>query len=95
MIPANLSPIIVTFFCPGDKAFSFEEFYRLMKKKGFIIYPGKLTAVDSFRIGCIGQLDQHVMRKVVIAAREALDEMGVKNAAPPKKALTERAKLAA
>ncbi len=90
-----LSPIIVTFFCPGDKAFSFEEFYRLMKKKGFIIYPGKLTAVDSFRIGCIGQLDQYVMRKVVIAAREALDEMGVKNAAPPKKALSERAKLAA
>ncbi len=90
-----LSPIIVTFFCPAHKAFSFSQFYDLMKEKGFIIYPGKLTVVDSFRIGCIGQLDEHVMRAVVKAAGEALLEMGVPDAAPPKEALIERAKLAA
>jgi len=90
-----LSPIIVTFFCPEDKAFIFADFYRLMKKKGFIIYPGKLTVVDSFRIGCIGQLDEHVMARVVVAAREALKEMGVNSAAPPQSALIERARLAA
>ncbi|VAW19655.1 2-aminoethylphosphonate:pyruvate aminotransferase [hydrothermal vent metagenome] len=90
-----LSPIIVTFFCPEDAAFSFDGFYRLLKEKGFIIYPGKLTIVDSFRIGCIGQIDHHVMEKVVMAAGEALDEMGVENAAPPQSALIERAKLAA
>jgi 2-aminoethylphosphonate-pyruvate transaminase len=89
-----LSPIIVTFFCPEDENFEFERFYQLMKAKGFIIYPGKLTVVESFRIGCIGQMDEHVMRQVVTAARESLDEMGVASATPPARALEERAILA-
>lgn len=90
-----LSPIIVTFFCPADEKFVFDDFYQLMKQKGFIIYPGKLTEVASFRIGCIGQMDEHVMRRVVDAAKACLTQMGVKNAAPPEAALIERAKLAA
>ena len=90
-----LSPIIVTFFNPADKNFIFETFYNLMKQRGFIIYPGKLTIVDSFRIGCIGHMDEHVMEKVVAAAKFSLTEMGVTTAAPPKEALLERAKLAA
>ncbi|KIC13738.1 2-aminoethylphosphonate--pyruvate transaminase [Leisingera sp. ANG-Vp] len=90
-----LSPIIVTFFCPADESFVFSRFYDLMKEKGFIIYPGKLTVVDSFRVGCIGQMDEHVMRQVVTAAKETLAEMGVASAAPPAAALEERAKLAA
>ncbi|MCV2864956.1 2-aminoethylphosphonate--pyruvate transaminase [Defluviimonas sp. WL0075] len=90
-----LSPIIVTFFCPADPNFVFARFYDLMKAKGFIIYPGKLTVVDSFRVGCIGRMDEHVMRRVVQAAKEALAEMGVASAAPPEAAIAERAKLAA
>lgn len=90
-----LSPIIVTFFCPTDPNFSFQGFYDAMKKRGFIIYPGKLTVADSFRIGCIGQMDDHVMRRVVEAAREALTEMNVTSAAPSAEALEERKKLAA
>ncbi len=90
-----LSPIIVTFFCPSHPAFEFDRFYELMKDRGFIIYPGKLTVVDSFRMGCIGQLDEHVMRQVVAAADSALKEMGVNDASPPQAALDERAKLAA
>jgi 2-aminoethylphosphonate-pyruvate transaminase len=90
-----LSPIIVTFFCPAHENFVFERFYELMKEKGFIIYPGKLTVVDSFRVGCIGRMDEHVMRRVVEAAGQSLAEMGVPDAAPPRAALDERAKLAA
>ncbi len=90
-----LSPIIVTFFNPADPKFKFDKFYELMKQKGFIIYPGKLTIVDSFRIGCIGNLDAKVMQKVVEAAGESLKEMGVERADPPQKALDERAVLAA
>jgi 2-aminoethylphosphonate-pyruvate transaminase len=90
-----LSPIIVTFFNPAHPDFSFERFYALMKDKGFIIYPGKLTVVDSFRVGCIGRMDEHVMRKVVEAAGQSLREMGVDSAAPPAAAIAERAKLAA
>ena len=90
-----LSPIIVTFFCPADPAFSFAGFYQAMKARGFIIYPGKLTVAESFRIGCIGRMDEHVMARVVVAAKEALADLGVHSAAPPLEALNERKKLAA
>ncbi len=88
-----LSPIIVTFFNPAHANFKFESFYELLKSKGFIIYPGKLTVVDSFRIGCIGQLDTHVMQKVVDAAGDALQQLGVSSAEAPKAAFVEREKL--
>ena len=90
-----LSPIIVTFFNPAHASFKFDRFYKMMKQKGFIIYPGKLTAVDSFRVGCIGRIDHHVMRRVVVAAQQSLREMGVDTAAPPAAAIAERARLAA
>lgn len=89
------SPIIVTFFCPADPAFGFTRFYEEMKSRGFIIYPGKLTVVDSFRIGCIGQLDERVMQHVVAAVADTLAEMGVADASPPDAALGEREKLIA
>ncbi len=90
-----LSPIIVTFSNPAHENFAFDRFYKKMKEKGFIIYPGKLTVVDSFRVGCIGRMDEHVMRRVVEAARQSLAEMDVDTAAPPARAIAERAKLAA
>jgi len=89
-----LSPIIVTFFCPASPAFNFKRFYDLMKQKGFIIYPGKLTVAESFRIGCIGHMDAAIMRRVVTAASEALSALGVNDASPPQSSLKERAKLA-
>lgn len=85
-----LSPIIVTFFCPADPAFEFPTFYEQMKRRGFIIYPGKLTVAESFRLGCIGQVDQQVMRAVVDAAAGALKDMGVHSAAPPADGLRAR-----
>ena len=88
-----LSPIIVTFFCPADRAFEFTKFYDLMKSEGYIIYPGKLTVVDSFRIGCIGRMNAHVMKGVVFAAKKALETMGVESAAPPEAAFMERQRL--
>ena len=88
-----LSPIIVTFFCPADPTFEFKKFYDLMKSEGYIIYPGKLTVVDSFRIGCIGRMDAHVMKGVVFAAKKALETMGVESAAPPEAAFLERQRL--
>ena len=89
------SPVIVTFFCPADPSFVFDRFYELMKARGFIIYPGKLTVVESFRIGCIGQMDEYIMSRVVTAAGECLADMGVTSAAPPEAALKERERLVA
>ncbi|MEP3246537.1 MAG: 2-aminoethylphosphonate--pyruvate transaminase [Sneathiella sp.] len=78
-----LSPIITTFFSPDDPNFEFGRFYNEIKTRGFIIYPGKLTEADSFRVGCIGLLDHHVMEGVVQAVKESCEAMGVKNFSPP------------
>lgn len=51
------SPIITTFLFPY-KEFSFEDFYQEIKNAGFVIYPGKLTDVDTFRIGNIGDIHE-------------------------------------
>ena len=48
---------------------------------GFVIYPGKLTVADSFRIGCIGRIGEKEMRGALAAVREVLDEMGVSDPA--------------
>ena len=77
-----LSPIIVTFLCPGHENFNFTPFYEHMKQNGFIIYPGKLTTVDSFRIGCIGAIDEYVMRKVIEAVKSSLIKMGIVDGGP-------------
>ncbi len=41
---------------PADPSFVFQRFYDGLKERGYVIYPGKLTVADSFRIGCIGRL---------------------------------------
>lgn len=92
---AWLSPVITTFFCPADPAFVFADFYDRMKAKGFILYPGKLTQVDSFRIGTIGRLDTGVIDAVLAAVRDTLAEIGVRSAAPSGAALAERARFLA
>ena len=51
------------------------EYGGILKREGFIIYPGKLTVVDSFRIGHIGRMDAAVMHEVVAAAGAALSEI--------------------
>jgi 2-aminoethylphosphonate-pyruvate transaminase len=76
------APVIVTFHAPGDPAYSFKEFYEKVKARGYILYPGKLTQVETFRVGCIGAIDHNEMRNVVSAVAETLREMGVQKAAP-------------
>lgn len=50
------SPVITTFFYPEKADFSFEEMYAYIKKRGYAIYPGKLTDANVFRIGNIGEI---------------------------------------
>jgi len=73
------APIIVTFRMPADPRFRFQEFYDRLKERGYVIYPGKLTVADSFRIGCIGRLYPDHMRGALAAIRDILDELGVKS----------------
>ncbi len=76
------APIIVTFHAPGDPRFDFKVFYDKLAQRGYLIYPGKLTKVDSFRIGCIGRLTEADMRGALAAIRDVLAEMGVRVPVP-------------
>jgi len=71
------APIIVTFHAPNHPVYDFAEFYRLVREQGFILYPGKLTAVETFRVGCIGAIDANVMRRAVTAIGTTLNGMGM------------------
>lgn len=48
--------IITSFLYPDNPRFKFDEFYRKLNDRGFVIYPGKLSKADAFRIGNIGQI---------------------------------------
>ena len=80
------APIIVTFHTPADPKYDFKTFYDHLHRRGFAIYPGKLTDADSFRIGCIGRVHEDDMRGVLGAIEEALGVMGVETRAPAKAA---------
>ena len=71
------APIIVTFHSPPDPKYDFADFYRRVRDRGFTLYPGKLTAVDTFRVGCIGAIGAGSLRQAVAAVADTLREMGV------------------
>ena len=71
------APIIVTFHSPADPRYDFDAFYDRLARRGYVIYPGKLTAGDTFRIGCIGHVGTAEMEGVVQAVAELLSDMGV------------------
>ncbi|MCB9948842.1 MAG: 2-aminoethylphosphonate--pyruvate transaminase, partial [Rhodospirillaceae bacterium] len=76
------APVIVTFLQPSDPAYDFRTFYAALKRRGFIIYPGKTTEVESFRIGCIGAIGGGEMQRLVKAVAATLKELGIRRLAP-------------
>jgi 2-aminoethylphosphonate-pyruvate transaminase len=80
--PEVQAPIIVTFHAPADPAYDFKTFYAKTRDRGYILYPGKLTQVETFRVGCIGAIDANEMRNVVSAVAATLKDMGVRQIAP-------------
>lgn len=72
--PAVQSHIITAFLYPWPE-FDFKKFYGGLSDRGFIIYPGKLTQVDTFRIGNIGRLFPADMEQLVAAIERVLAEM--------------------
>ena len=76
------APIIVTFHAPADPRYEFKAFYANVRERGFILYPGKLTQVETFRVGCIGAIAAEEMRQAVHAIADALRDLGIRDIAP-------------
>jgi 2-aminoethylphosphonate-pyruvate transaminase len=82
LAPEVQAPIIVTFHAPGESAYDFNAFYAAAKARGFILYPGKLTRVDTFRVGCIGAIGRNEMEQAVHAVELALQDLGIASGEP-------------
>jgi len=65
--PAFQAPIIATYHRPDASWFDFERFYRALAERGFLIYPGKLSRAESFRIGCIGAIEPADFHRLLAA----------------------------
>ncbi|SFC20132.1 2-aminoethylphosphonate--pyruvate transaminase [Polaromonas sp. OV174] len=76
--PALQAPIIVTFHAPDDAKYDFKTFYQEVKKRGYILYPGKLTQVETFRVGCMGHFGEAGIPGAVAAIADTLKAMGIK-----------------
>jgi 2-aminoethylphosphonate-pyruvate transaminase len=79
--PDRQSYIISSYHYPSHPNFQFPEFYRRLSDKGMIIYPGKLSNAECFRIGTIGRIFEADVRALLDAIAETLKEMGVPDGA--------------
>lgn len=82
LAPEVQAPIIVTFHAPGDPRYEFRAFYEAVRARGFVLYPGKLTQVETFRVGCIGAIGPDEMEQAVHAVALALQDLGIESGAP-------------
>ncbi len=64
------SPIITSFHSPNSSKYNFSEFYHKLKAKGFVIYPGKVSALETFRIGNIGEIYDTDIENLLQAIQE-------------------------
>ena len=74
---ASQSHIITAFLFPDDPRFEFPEFYQRLSSKGMLIYPGKLTEGDCFRIGNIGKIFESDIESLLTAIEATLLEMNL------------------
>lgn len=69
--------IITSFRCPEDPRWSFEEFYKRLNDRDYVIYPARVSKADCFRIGNIGRVHEADIKGLLAAVREVVEEMGL------------------
>lgn len=79
LLPAEWqSPIITSFVNPSDARFDFSTLYDKLKARRFVIYPGKVSKADCFRVGTIGHVFPANLSLLVKQIEEVLAEIGVR-----------------
>jgi 2-aminoethylphosphonate-pyruvate transaminase len=66
------SPFITSFYSPEHPDYNFLSFYKSLKEKGFVIYPGKVSEADCFRIGTIGEVFPIDISRLIQAVADSL-----------------------
>jgi 2-aminoethylphosphonate-pyruvate transaminase len=75
--PSVQSCVITAFHCPTDAQFEFAGFYLRLSEKGFVIYPGKISRANTFRIANIGHLFEADIYGLLAAVGEVIEELGI------------------
>jgi 2-aminoethylphosphonate-pyruvate transaminase len=71
------SYIITSFHYPTDPRFTFPEFYQKLSDKGYLIYPGKISQANTFRIGSIGRIYKSDICGLLGAIQDTVQEMKI------------------
>ena len=67
----------------ADPHYDFKTFYEGVATEGFILYPGKLTQVETFRVGCMGHFGEAGIPGAVAAVADTLEAMGIRQVSAP------------
>lgn len=78
LAPQDQGYIITSFRYPDDPAFNFERFYDALNARGYVIYPGKVSDADCFRIGNIGRIFESDLRDLLGVVKDIIQECGIK-----------------
>jgi len=83
LLPDSMhSPVITSFYYPADDAFHFQQFYEQLKQRRFVIYPGKVSDAECFRIGTIGNVFPEDIDQLCQEIGVVAEQMGIVNRAP-------------
>jgi 2-aminoethylphosphonate-pyruvate transaminase len=80
LAPEHQTHIITSFRFPAHPRFAFSAFYDRLSELGFVIYPGKVSDADCFRIGTIGHIFPQDIQALVAAIRRVLADLHVESA---------------
>lgn len=75
--PKNQGCVITTFIQPDHPNFNFKTLYEYLAQRNFVIYPGKLAKLPTFRLGCIGEIYEEDIHALIAHLKDAFDFMGV------------------
>ncbi len=78
LAPQDQGYIITSFRYPDDPAFDFERFYDALNARGYVIYPGKVSDADCFRIGNIGRIFESDVQDLLGVVKDVVQECGIK-----------------
>jgi 2-aminoethylphosphonate-pyruvate transaminase len=78
-VPHDLQGYIITSFrYPTHPRFDFNDFYKRLSDKGFVIYPGKVSDADCFRIGSVGRIFPSDVNALLAAIGKVMNDMEIK-----------------
>jgi 2-aminoethylphosphonate-pyruvate transaminase len=77
LAPEQQGHIITSFHYPEDAHFDFDDFYNRLNARGYVIYPGKVSDADCFRIGSIGRVFEADVKDLLAAMADVLHAMRV------------------